>query len=146
MTAPAGGFYSSQDADVDGEEGQYYLWTPDEIAELLGEEDGRLVSRYFGIGSEGNFEGGSVLHIPEDLAGFAAETGVRPADIETVMARSKPKLLEARERRPNPKRDDKILTSWNGLMLQALAEASSVFGREDYLKAAWPTRVFWSAN
>jgi hypothetical protein len=136
MTAPAGGCYSSQDADVDGEEGQYYLWMPDEIIGLLGEEDGRLVSRYFGIGSEGNFEGGSVLHIPKDLAGLAAETGVRPADIGTVMACSKTRLLEVRERRANPKRDDKILTSWNGLMLQALAEASGVFGREDYLKAA----------
>ena len=142
MTAPAGGFYSSQDADVDGEEGQYYLWTPDEIIGLLGEEDGRLVSRYFGIGSEGNFEGGSVLHIPKDLAGLAAETGVRPADIEAVMARSKAKLLEARGRRPKPKRDDKILTSWNGLMLQALAEASSVFGRDDYLAAATANASF----
>jgi len=141
MTAPAGGFYSSQDADVDGKEGQYYLWTPGAITELLGEEDGRLISRYFGIGSEGNFEGGSVLHIPKDLAGLAAETGVRPADIETVMARSKLKLLEARERRPRPGRDDKILTSWNGLMLQALAEASSVFRREDYLKAATANAV-----
>jgi len=142
MTAPAGGFYSSQDADVDGEEGQSYLWTPDGIAEVLGDEDGRLVSRYFGIESEGNFERGSVLHVPKDLAGFASETGVCPADIERVMARSKPKLMEARKRRPRPGRDDKVLTSWNGLMLQALAEAYSAFGREDYLKAATANASF----
>ena len=136
MTAPAGGFYSAQDADVDGEEGQYYLWTPGEIIQVLGEEDGRLVNLYLGIGSRGDFEGGSVIHIPRDLAGFAAETGLRPTDIEMMIARSKPKLLEVRGKRPKPKRDEKILSSWNGLMLQALAEAASVLGREDYLKAA----------
>ena len=103
---------------------------------MLGAEDGRLVNQYFSIGSKGDFEGGSVLHIPRDLAGFAAETGLRPTDIETVIARSRIKLLEARERRPKPQRDDKILASWNGLMMQALAEAASVLGREDYLKAA----------
>jgi uncharacterized protein len=136
MTAPTGGFYSAQDADVDGEEGRYYLWTPDEILQTLGREDGRLVNRYFSIGSIGDLEGGSVLHVPRDLPGFAAETGLRPTDIETVIARSRLKLLEARERRSKPQRDDKILASWNGLMLQALAEAASVLGREDYLKAA----------
>jgi len=136
MTAPAGGFYSAQDADVHGEEGRYYLWTPGEITQVLGEQDGRLVNLYFSIGSSSDFEGGSVLHIPRDLAGFAAETGLRPTDVETMIARSKPKLLEVRGKRPKPKRDEKILSSWNGLMLQALAEAASVLGREDYLKAA----------
>jgi uncharacterized protein YyaL (SSP411 family) len=136
MMSPAGGFYSSQDADVDGQEGRYYLWTPGEITGVLGEENGSLVSGYFGIGSGGDFEGSSVLHVPTDLAKFVAETGLDPAGIDTVIARSRARLLEARGRRPKPSRDDKILASWNGLMLQALAEASSVLAREDYVRAA----------
>ena len=136
MTAPSGGFYSSQDADEDGEEGRFYLWTVGEIIEVLGEEHGRLTSRYFGIGSGGNFEGGGVLHVATDPARFAAEMGLDSAGTETVVARSRLKLLEARGQRPEPARDEKILTSWNGLMLQAAAEASSVLGREDYLRAA----------
>jgi len=103
---------------------------------VLGEENGSLVSRYFGIGSGGSFEGSAVLHVPTDSARFAAEVGLDPAGIESVIARSRLKLLQARERRPSPPRDDKILASWNGLMLQALAEASGVFGREDYRRAA----------
>jgi len=136
MTAPNGGFYSSQDADVDGEEGRYYLWTPGEITEVLGEEDGRLASRYFGIGSGGDFDGGSVLHVARDPAGLEAERSGRPGEIEKVIGQARLKLLEARGRRPEPPRDEKILTSWNGLMLQVVAEASSVLGREDYLRAA----------
>ena len=136
MTSPSGGFYSSQDADEDGEEGRFYLWTVGEIIEVLGEEHGRLTSRYFGIGSGGNFEGGGVLHVATDPARFAAEMGLDSAGTETVVARSRLKLLEARGQRPEPARDEKILTSWNGLMLQAAAEASSVLGREDYLRAA----------
>jgi len=142
MTTPAGGFYSSQDADVDGEEGRYYLWTRDEIVGVLGEEDGRLVGRYFDIGIEVDIEGRSILHIPKGLAVLAAETGISPADIETVVAHSRSKLREAREKRPRPPRDEKMLTSWNGLMLQALAEASGVFGRDDYLAAATANASF----
>jgi uncharacterized protein YyaL (SSP411 family) len=136
MTSANGGFYSSQDADVDGEEGRYYLWTPGEITEVLGQEDGRLASRYFGIGSGEDLEGGGVLHVATDPARFAAEMGLDSAATETVVARSRLKLLEARGRRPEPTRDDKILASWNGLMLQAVAEAASVLGREDYLRGA----------
>jgi uncharacterized protein YyaL (SSP411 family) len=136
MTHPNGGCYSSQDADVDGQEGRYYLWTPGEIRQVLGEEDGSLVGRYFGVAEGGNFEGWSVLHAPGDPAGFAAGTGDRLGDVETVMTQARLKLLEARGRRPKPRLDDKMLASWNGLMLQALAEASGVLGREDYLKAA----------
>ena len=136
MSSPSGGFYSSQDADADGEEGRYYLWTRDEIIGVLGEEDGRLVGRYFGIGLEVDVEGRSILHIPKDLAMSAAEMGISPADFGTVVEDSRAKLREVRERRPRPPRDEKILASWNGLMLQALAEAAGVLGREDYMKAA----------
>jgi uncharacterized protein YyaL (SSP411 family) len=146
MTAPNGGFYSSQDADVEGEEGRYYLWTPGEINELLGEEDGRLINRYFGVGDSGDSEIGSILHVARDPAGLVAEAGVHPAEIETVVARSRALLLEARGGRPSPPRDDKILASWNGLMLQALAEASGVLERRDYLKAAVANASFVVGN
>lgn len=142
MTSPAGGFYSSQDADVDGEEGRYYLWTPNEVTGVLGEEDGRLVSRYFGIRAGGGSEEGSVLHVTSDLAELEFETVVRRTEVEAVVARSRAKLLEARGKRPRPNRDEKVLASWNGLMLQALAEASSVFGREEYRKAAAANATF----
>ncbi len=144
MTGPDGGFYSSQDADMGGEEGRYYLWTPGEIAGLLGAEDGAIVSRYFGIGSGEGIDGRYVLHVPPDAAEPAAQTGSRPADVAAsvatdaaaVVSRSRMRMLEARAKRPAPGRDEKILASWNGLMLQALAEASGAFGRPDYLEAA----------
>ena len=145
MTLPGGGFCSSQDADVNGEEGRYYLWTPGEIAGLLGAGDGRMVSRYFGVGSAAAIDGRSVLHVPP---GAAAEAGSSPADVAAsvtadvatdaaeVVARSRARMLEERSRRPAPARDDKVLASWNGLMLQALAEAAGAFGRPDYGEAA----------
>ena len=142
MTDNAGGFFCAQDADSDGEEGKYYLWTSGQIIELLGEEDGRLVSRYFGIGGDGALEGGSVLHLPKDLGAAALDSGVQPAEMKAVIERSMPRLLQARRQRPEPARDEKVVTSWNGLMLQALAEASVVLGREDYLTAATASASF----
>lgn len=126
MTAPEGGFCSTQDADSEGVEGKYYLWTDREIIQALGEKKGKAINGYFGVTSEGNFEGRNILHIvgnalPE-LAGEVAE------------ARSR--LLKQREQRVRPGRDDKILASWNGLMLSSLAEAAGVFERADYLSAA----------
>lgn len=133
---PEGGFCSSQDADVGGEEGRYYLWTPGEISGLLGAEDGQTVNRYFGTGSGVEIDGRSVLHVPRGAAALAVETGTRPEDVEAAVSRSRARMLEERMRRPAPGRDDKILASWNGLMLQALAEAAGAFGRPDYLEAA----------
>ncbi len=136
MSSPAGGFCSSQDADTGGEEGRYYLWTPEEIGRLLGEEDGRIVSRYFGVGSgSGEIEGRSVLHLPGE-AGPAGGGESRQDDAEAIVARARARMLEERGRRAPPARDSKVLASWNGLMLQALAEAGGALGRPDYREAA----------
>jgi len=126
MTAPEGGFFSSQDADSEGMEGKYYLWLPQEITEVLGKQHGRIVADYFGVTTDGNFDGQNILHV------------VRAPEPEasTIIDQAKVSLLKRREQRVRPGRDEKILTSWNGLMLATLAEAACALDRHDYLAAA----------
>lgn len=126
MTNHEGGFYSTQDADSEGIEGKYYLWTSDEIIEVVGERNGQAVIDHFGVTSEGNFEGRNILHVVKELEPEAF----------SVIDQAKASLLNRREQRVKPGRDEKILASWNGLMLSSLAEAACVFGRRDYLAAA----------
>lgn len=123
MTDPAGGFYSTQDADSEGEEGKFFLWTPTKIREVLGDEAEAFITAY-GVTEQGNFEGKNILE-------FVGDMEQRPA-----FAAAKSKLHEARERRVHPGRDEKVLTSWNGLMLAAFAEAARVLGRDDYRQVA----------
>ncbi len=136
MTDSGGGFYSAQDADSEGEEGKFFVWTPEEIMDVLGEEDGRVFSGYFGVTPNGNFEGKNILNVPRDPEAFAAEHELDPEQLESIVARSRTKLLEVRERRVHPLLDDKVLASWNGLMLRSFAEAGAALGRVDYLEAA----------
>jgi len=110
MTDAAGGFYSTQDADSEGEEGKFFIWTPGEIRELLGVEADAFIAAY-GITPGGNFEGQNILE-------FVGDMEKRPA-----LAEARRKLFQAREGRVHPARDDKVLTAWNGLMLAAFAEA-----------------------
>jgi len=126
MTGPEGGFYSAQDADSEGVEGKYYLWTLDEVRAVLGEEQTRVVEDYYGISARGNFEGRNILHVPGDVW----------VDKPEAISRADRALLEARQDRISPARDDKVLTSWNALMLASLAEAACVLERDDYLAAA----------
>jgi hypothetical protein len=126
----SGGFYSAEDADSEGEEGRFYVWTPEELAEVLGDQAlADQVAGYYGITPTGNFEdtGRSIpnrLHASGDL--------LRPDDIEAA----RQQLFEARTERVRPGLDDKVLTEWNGLMLAALAEAAAATGRDDWLEAA----------
>ena len=122
MTDPAGGFYSAQDADSEGHEGKFFVWTPDEMRAVLGAEADAAMA-YWGVDRGPNFEGTSILYLPGEPD---------PAR----MAAARRKLHEARERRVHPGRDDKVLAAWNGLMCQALAEAGRALGRADYLAAA----------
>jgi uncharacterized protein len=115
MTSPAGGFYSTLDADSEGEEGKFYLWSEQELRELLGADADALIA-YWGVSSGGNFEGENILHV-QDASAVAPPT----------LAAAKRKLYEARARRVWPARDEKVLASWNGLMLRAVAEAARVF-------------------
>ena len=136
MTDSGGGFYSAQDADSEGEEGKFFVWTPEEVMDVLGEEDGRVFSGYFGVTPNGNFEGKNILNVPRDPEAFAAEHELDPEQLESIVARGRTKLLEVRERRVHPLLDDKVLASWNGLMLRSFAEAGAALGRADYLDAA----------
>ena len=142
MTDPAGGFYSSQDADSEGEEGKFFVWTPGELAEVLGAEEGELVGAYFGASQLGNFEGSNILYLPHDADEFASAVGISESQLDEVLERARVKLLEAREERVHPARDDKILTGWNGLMLQAFAEAAAVLDHEDYRRIAIDNATF----
>jgi uncharacterized protein YyaL (SSP411 family) len=125
MTADQGGFYAAQDADSEGEEGKFYVWTPDEIRAVLSAEDAELAERYFGVVEGGNFEGTSIL----TLAG-------NPDDYTEDVKRIRQELHEARAKRVWPHRDEKIITSWNGMTIRALAEGGLVLGRPDFIQAA----------
>ena len=136
MTDRNGGFYSTQDADSEGEEGKFFVWTPEEVVELLGAEDARLFNRYFDVSEMGNFEGHSILHIDEDIDVIARLMRVSRERLIEAVERGKRILFEAREERVKPYRDEKILTAWNGLMMRSFAEASRAFDRDDYLQIA----------
>jgi uncharacterized protein YyaL (SSP411 family) len=130
MTSPEGGFYSSLDADSEGHEGRYYVWDAGELDSLLG-EDAALVKAYWGVTPDGNFEGRNILFVPREPAEVAAEQGVTTSELRTAVDRATRILYDARERRVPPARDEKILASWNGLMLRGLAEAARSLGQAE---------------
>ncbi len=128
LTRPEGGFYSSLDADSEGVEGKYYVWTLDEIESTLGAEREFFVAAY-GVSAKGSWEGQTVLQRALDDATLAARFGLDPAAVPAKLAECHRKLLAIRERRIRPGTDDKVLTAWNGLMLAAFAEAARVIAR-----------------
>ncbi len=136
MTHPAGGFFSTQDADSEGEEGRFFLWTREEIEGLLPPDEARAALRYWGLLEGPNFEGRNILHVPHDARDVAAALSLAPATLAEVLDRARGRLAAARERRVKPARDDKVLAGWNGMMLRAFAEASRALGRPDYLAVA----------
>ena len=136
MTDDSGGFYSAQDADSEGEEGKFFVWSPDEIRAVLGDEEGDLLGGFFGVTEAGNFEGRTIFNKPQKARAFAEEYGVPLDQLVTLIDRGKKALLDVREKRVHPLRDDKVLASWNGLMLRSFAEAAVALGRSDYLDAA----------
>jgi len=135
MRHEAGGFYSSQDADSEGVEGKFYVWSADQIREALG-EDADMFMRIYGVSDEGNWEGQNILNLHLDPEALATQLGMDPGRLAARMAAARNKLYEIRSRRIWPGLDDKVLTSWNGLMLAAFAEAGRAFERPDYLEAA----------
>jgi uncharacterized protein YyaL (SSP411 family) len=137
MTHPAGGFYSAQDADSEGVEGKFFVWSPEEIRAVLGDETlARAALAYWGVDDGPNFEGHSILFVPREPAEVAQTLGVSPDELAARIAGARQTLYAHREKRIHPGLDDKVLASWNGLMLSALAEAASALGRPDYLAAA----------
>ena len=135
MTSPDGGFYSSLDADSEGHEGKFYVWSDEELDRLLG-ADSRAFKTYYGVVRGGNFEGKSILHVPVDPAAAAARAGVDLETLQLVLERARRILLDTRSRRVWPGRDEKILASWNGLMLRGVATAARVFAEQRFTKLA----------
>jgi uncharacterized protein len=136
MTGAEGGFYSTQDADSEGVEGKFFVWTPAEIEELLGAEDAQLFNFFYDVSEEGNFEEKNILNVNYTLEAAARALKVGEDRLEKTLERGRRLLFEAREKRVKPFRDEKILTAWNGLMLAAFAEAAAVLESEEYLETA----------
>ncbi|MFW5696861.1 MAG: thioredoxin domain-containing protein [Phototrophicaceae bacterium] len=130
MTAPEGGFYSATDADSEGEEGKFFVWSKEEIESLLG-DDAPIAIDYWDVTAAGNFEGANILYVPEIDEAVAERLEMPIDELRSLIARSKDTLYAARTHRVPPGLDDKILTSWNGMMLASLAEAARVQVLED---------------
>ncbi len=136
MTGPHGGFFSATDADSEGEEGKFFVWSPDEIESVLGGEEGPVFNGFFGVTPGGNFEGKNILNIPQNASSYSDEHGIDLNRLVGIVQRGKLALRVVREQRVHPLLDDKVLASWNGLMLRAFAEAGAALERQDYIDAA----------
>jgi uncharacterized protein len=136
MTSPEGPFYSTQDADSEGEEGKFFVWTLGEIEAVLGADQAKLFAAVYDVTEEGNWEGHNILHRSRSWEVEAKLQGIAEADLRRTVAEARQKLLQVRCRRVAPARDEKILTAWNGLMISAFAHAHQVLGNAEYLQAA----------
>jgi uncharacterized protein len=136
MRDPEGGFYSAEDADSEGEEGRFYVWTPAEIEAALEPDEAKLAMRFWDVTERGNFEGKNILNVPRPLEAVAAEFDMPPEELWQRIVGIREKLFAEREKRVRPGRDEKVLAAWNGLMLRAFALAARVTGREDYREFA----------
>ena len=136
MVSAEGGFYSTQDADSEGEEGKFFLWTAQEIKHYLDIHDAVLFMDYYGVTEEGNFEGKNILNVVREIEEVADRAQLSVDEVQNSLARSRAILFKEREHRIKPGRDEKILTSWNGLMLRSFAEAARYLYRPDYLQVA----------
>lgn len=153
LSAPGGGFYSAEDADSEGEEGKFYLWTMDELRALLG-DDAALAADYFGVEPEGNFveeasghrPGSNILFLARPLDEAARAAGVPPDELARRVERVRARLLDARASRVRPHLDDKVLTDWNGLMIAALAFSGRVLDRPDHVARAVRAAEFVDAT
>jgi len=144
MRLDGGGFASTQDADSEGEEGRFFAWTPQQLRDALpDDDDAALAARVFGVTDAGNFEHGStVLSIPYPLEQVATALDVAADELHARLTRVRARLYEVREQRVHPGRDDKVVTSWNALMLGAFAEAGAALDRSDYVQAARDCAAF----
>lgn len=154
LTRPGGGYFSAEDAESEGVEGKWYLWTPAELEAVLGADDAAFVTRVFNVTKDGNFEeeatgrktGESILHLTASTADLATQLKVDEAVLVARVESCRAKLFAARELRPRPRRDDKVLTDWNGLMIAAMARAGRVFNEPRYTDSARAAAAFIQAN
>ncbi|MEX2560625.1 MAG: thioredoxin domain-containing protein, partial [Pirellulales bacterium] len=136
MTGPQGGFYSTLDADSEGEEGKFYVWTPGEVEDVLGSQAAKTFCYAYDVTEEGNFEGRNILNLPKTIEECARILSRDPLELAQELAESRAKLLAVRNKRVWPGLDDKVLVSWNGLMIDSMAQAAGVLDEPRYLAAA----------
>ncbi len=140
--AENGGFYSTQDADSEGVEGKFFVWEPNDVEDIIGEENAKIFCEYYDITPQGNFEGENILNVqaPPDI--LARKLRMDLGELEALLADGKQKLFEAREKRIKPGLDDKILTSWNGIMIRGMAMGYQLTGKPEYLEACEKSAEF----
>jgi len=136
MLDEKGGFYTAQDADSEGVEGKFFVWTPAEIEEILGDADAPVFNFFYDISEDGNFEEKNILNVKNSLSETAEVLKIPEEKLKEVLMRGREKLFTEREKRIKPFRDEKVLTAWNGLMLATFAEASAILDNQDYLAIA----------
>ncbi len=146
MTHPQGGFFSAEDADSEGKEGFFYTWDLNEIQNILGQQESQLFSEFYGVSEEGNFEGRNILHEKFTLEEFAILHKRESQDLALLFAEQKHLLWKVRESRKHPLKDDKILSSWNGLMIHSLIEAGCAFAEKRYFNAGIKAAEFIKKN
>lgn len=146
MKHPEGGFYSAEDADVAGHEGMYYTWTMREIRDLLSNEEAEIFCQYYSISESGNFEGRNVLHSPFSLEEFSEALQLPISEVDDLLEKARSVLLKQRSLRQRPFKDDKIICSWNGLMIDTLVQASQILKEEKYAAEAINTAEFLYKN
>ena len=142
MTSTEGGFTSATDADSEGEEGKFFVWTPAEIEAVLGSEEGRRFCAYYDITEAGNWEGKSIPNVRRTVDHVAKGLGIDAEELRRSLREARPKVYQARLQRVPPGLDDKVLTAWNGLMIGALATGAMVLGETRYLQAAERAATF----
>jgi len=142
MLQPDGGFYSTQDADSEGAEGKFFVWTEAEVMRILGEDEGAVFCRMYDVSEGGNFEEKNIVHPILTVDQASKYFRKEPSEIERVVATAKQKLFSEREKRIKPFRDEKIITAWNGLLLSGLAEAIKISPKPEYADAAKQTIEF----
>ncbi|MGI8556654.1 MAG: thioredoxin domain-containing protein, partial [Pyrinomonadaceae bacterium] len=136
MTDAKGGFYSAQDADSEGVEGKFFVWTPTEITEILGEQNARIFNFYYDVSEDGNFEEKNILNVKNSLSETAEAMKITVEDLRKILKTGCEKLFVEREKRIKPFRDEKVLTAWNGLMLATFSEAAAILDNSEYLEIA----------
>ena len=136
MTDESGGFHSTEDADSEGEEGKFYVWSPGEVKQILGDERGERFCYVYDVTEQGNFEGQNILNLPKSIEQCASLRGWNVDELKQELDEARAALLEARDRRVRPGKDDKILVSWNALMIDSLARAAGILDEPNYLAAA----------
>ena len=136
MTSPEGGFYSAEDADSEGVEGKFYIWTLEEIKNILGRETASIIVPYYNVTEQGNFEGKNILNVQQTLSQFSKKEGFHIDQVRDRLKKVKEKLLEVRNQRVRPLLDDKVLASWNALAITAFAKAGRVLENEKLIASA----------